>query len=173
MSTRTRTAAPTTATTEPGIPYRPEGFTTLTPLLVVSPAAEAVDFYVDVLGARVSSRMDGPDGRVWHCELQLEAGRLQLMDPHEQFHVVANDPSRDAVSFSVAVYVSDVDETLARARERGARVREEAADFEVTGDRFASVQDPYGVRWTIMARVASRSDEEVQQALDAWAVSMR
>lgn len=154
-------------------PYRPEGYSTLTPLLVVSPAAEAVEFYSDVLGARVTSRMDGPDGKVWHCELELEAGRLQVMDPNEQFHAVAGDPGSDEARFSVAVYVPDVDATLARAVARGARVREEAADFEVTGDRFASVQDPYGVRWTIMTRVEPRSDEQVQRALDAWAASMR
>ena len=163
----TRTTAETTT-----VPYRPEGYSTLTPLLVVEPAAEAIDFYTDLLGARVVSRMDGPDGRVWHCELEVEQGRLQVMDPNDQFHVVANDPTSDEVRFSLAVYVPDVDATLDRARERGARVREEAADFEVTGDRFASMQDPYGVRWTIMTRTAPRTDEQVQQALDAWAASM-
>lgn len=151
--------------------YRPDGFTTLTPMLVVSPAARAVDFYTEVLGARVTSRMDGPDGLVLHCELQFEEGRLQVMDPHDDYHAVANDPSRDEASFSLAVYVPDVDATLARARALGARVREEAADFEVTGDRFASVQDPFGVRWSILTRVTRRSDEEVQRALDAWAGS--
>ncbi|WP_141817432.1 VOC family protein [Ornithinimicrobium humiphilum] len=165
MSTDQRTA-PTSAT------YRPAGYTSLTPLVVVSPAAEAVAFYEDVLGARVVTRMDGPDGRVWHCELELADGRLQLMDPNDQFSAVAGDPASDDARFSIAVYVPDVDATLARARERGARVREEAADFEVTGDRFASVQDPYGVRWTLMTRTAPRTDEEVQQALDAWAASM-
>ncbi|AXH97320.1 VOC family protein [Ornithinimicrobium avium] len=164
MTTDTRPSAPT--------PYRPVGYSTLTPLLVVSPAAEAVDFYTDVLDARVTSRMNGPDGSVWHCELELEDGRLQVMDANEQFHAVANDPGSDDARFSIAVYVPDVDATLARAVARGARVREEAADFEVTGDRFASVQDPYGVRWTIMTRVAQRDDEQVQQALDAWAASM-
>lgn len=159
-----------TATT--AVPHRPEGFTTLTPLVVVSPAAGAIEFYADVFGARVTSRVDGPDGRVRHCELELEQGRMQVMDPHEQFHAVANDPGSDDARFSIAVYVPDVDATLARARERGARVREEPADFEVTGDRFASVQDPFGVRWTMMTRTAARTDEQVQQTLDAWAASL-
>lgn len=164
------TAATTAARTD--VPHRPEGYTTLTPLVVVSPAVEAVEFYSDVLGARVTSRMDGPDGRVWHCELELEQGRMQVMDPHQQFSAVPNDPGSDDARFSIAVYVRDVDATLARARERGARVREEAAEFEVTGDRFASVQDPFGVRWTLMTRKHARTDEQVQQALDAWAASL-
>jgi PhnB protein len=152
--------------------YRPDGYTALSPLVVVSPAREAIEFYVAVLGARVVSRMDGPDGSVWHCELDLGAGRMTVMDPNPQFSAVANDPSSDDASFSLAVYVPDVDATLATARELGARVREEAADFDVTGDRFASIQDPFGVRWTLMTRVAARTDDEVQANLDAWAASM-
>ncbi|MGC0252431.1 VOC family protein [Pseudactinotalea sp. Z1748] len=70
------------------------------------------------------------------------------------------------MSSSLAVYVPDVDATLALARERGARVREESYDFTVTGDRFASIQDRFGVRWTIMTRVEPRTDAQVQQGLD-------
>ncbi|PYG01733.1 Uncharacterized conserved protein PhnB, glyoxalase superfamily [Georgenia satyanarayanai] len=152
--------------------HLPEGYTSLSPLVVVSPAREAVDFYRAVLGARVVTRMDGPDGSVWHCELDLGHGRMTVMDPNPQFHAVASDPGSDDASFSIAVYVPDVDSTLAAARERGARVREEAADFAVTGDRYASIQDPYGVRWTLMTRVEHRTDAEVQQGLDAWRASL-
>lgn len=152
--------------------YRPDGYSTLTPMLVLEPAGTAIDFYQDVFGATVTSRMDGPDGTVLHAELQLPAGRLQVMSPGEQFHARASDPTTDEVVFSLAVYVPDVDATTALATERGARVREDPADFEVTGDRYASIQDPFGVRWTIMCRTEPRTDEQVQQALDEWASSM-
>jgi len=152
--------------------YLPEGATSLSPLVVVSPAAEAIEFYRAVLGARPTTRMDGPDGTVWHCELDLGHGRMTVMDPNPQFHAVACDPGSDEACFSLAVYVPDVDAALAAARERGARVREEAQVFDVTGDRFASVQDPFGVRWTIMTRVEPRTDEQVQQGLDAWRASL-
>lgn len=153
--------------------YLPQGYTSLSPLVVVSPAADAIEFYRDVLGARVVTRMDGPDGSVWHCELELSRGRMTVMDPNPQFSTVANDPTSDQATFSIAAYVPDVDAALAAARERGARVREEASDFAVTGDRFASIQDPFGVRWSLMARVERRTDEEVQQGLDAWAASLQ
>lgn len=151
--------------------YTPDGYTTLTPLLVVSPASEALTFYQEVFGGTTTTRMDGPDGTVLHAELQVGDGRLQLMDPQEDYHAVANDPTSDDSRCSIAIYVPDVDAVTARARERGARVREEPADFDVTGDRFASIQDPFGVRWTIMCRTQHRTDEQVQQALDAWAAS--
>ena len=50
---------------------KPEGYTTLTPFLVCSPAAEAITFYEEVFGARVVGRMDGPGGTVAHAELDL------------------------------------------------------------------------------------------------------
>ncbi|MEE6295302.1 VOC family protein [Georgenia wangjunii] len=153
-------------------PYMPAGYTTLSPLVVVFPAREALDFYAAVFGARVVSRMDGPDGAVWHCELDVGTGRMTVMDPNPAFNAIASDPASDDATFSLAIYVPDVDATLARARERGARVREEASDFDVTGDRFASIQDPYGVRWSIMTRTSLRTDEEVQRNLDAWKESM-
>lgn len=153
--------------------FQPQGYTTLTPFVVVSPAAKALTFYEEVFGARTTTRMDGPDGTVLHAELQVGDGRLQLMDPNEQFHSVASDPTSDESRFSIAIYLPDVDATLALARERGARVREEAMDFEVTGDRFASIQDPFGVRWTLMCRTQTRSDAQVQAALDEWGASLQ
>lgn len=152
--------------------YRPRGFSTLTPLVVVSQAAAAIDFYTDVFGAHVTNRMEGPDGSVLHAELDLGDGRLQMMDAHEQFHTVASDPGTDTVCFRLAIYVPDTDAVTARATARGATLREEPADFEVTGARFASVQDPFGVRWTIMTRVSERTDAQIQAALDEWGASM-
>jgi len=152
--------------------YRPQGYTSLTPMIAVSPAAEAIEFYRDVFGARVTTRMDGPDGSVWHAELDLGNGRLQVMDPNDQWHMVGPDPSSDDVRYSLAVYVPDVDATVAKATQRGARMREPVSDFEVTGDRFGSIQDPFGVRWSVMTRTVPTSDEQVQKNLDAWLATM-
>jgi uncharacterized glyoxalase superfamily protein PhnB len=152
--------------------YRPEGYSSITPMLVVSPAAKAIEFYTEVFGARPTSRMDGPDGSVWHAELDLGSGRIQVMDPNDQWHMVGNDPSTDDARFSIAIYVPDVDATVRKAKERGARIREDVSDFEVTGDRFGSIQDPFGVRWSVMTRTVETSDEQVQKNLDAWRESM-
>lgn len=152
--------------------YLPEGFATLTPMIIVSPAVEALAFYEDVLGARVTTRLDAPDGRILHCELQVGTSRLQLMDPNPQFAAVASEADNDECSFSLAVYLPDVDGRVQAARDRGAVVREEPADFEVTGDRFASIRDPFGVRWTLMCRTEDRTDAQIQEGLDAWAASM-
>jgi len=146
---------------------KPAGYTTLTPFLVCAPAAEAIGFYEAVLGATVVSRMDGPDGTVLHAELDLGDGRLQLGDPNEQYGLVVPDRSGDAVSGSTCIYVPDVDAVFDRAVEHGATVRERPDTF-VTGDRFASIYDPFGHRWAVMTRVEDVSAEEAERRLAEW-----
>jgi uncharacterized glyoxalase superfamily protein PhnB len=149
---------------------RPEGYTTLTPFLVCSPAAEAIRFYEDVFGASVGGRMDGPGGTVLHAELQFAQGRLQLSDPNEEYGLVAPARDGDAVSGSTCIYVPDVDAVFAAAVARGASVREQPSTF-VTGDRFASVYDPFGHRWAIMTRVEDVAPDEAERRLAEWAAS--
>ena len=147
---------------------RPEGYTTLTPFLVCSPAADAIAFYEAVFGATVVSRMDGPDGSVMHAELDLGLGRLQLSDPNDEYGLVAPTREGDTVSGSTCIYVADVDAVFAAAVERGATVREKPSTF-VTGDRFASIYDPFGHRWAVMTKVEEVSQEESERRLAEWA----
>lgn len=146
---------------------RPEGYTTLTPFLVCSPAAEAISFYEEVFGATLVSRMDGPDGSVMHAELDLGLGRLQLADPNEEYGLVPPQRDGDAVSGSTCIYVADVDAVFEKAVARGATVREKPDTF-VTGDRFASIYDPFGHRWAVMTRVEDLTPTEVERRLAEW-----
>ena len=146
---------------------KPEGYTTLTPFLVCSPARDAITFYEEVFGASLVSRMDGPGDTVMHAELDLGDGRLQLSDPNEQFGLVVPDRSTDSVSGSTCIYVADVDAVFAKAVERGATVREKPDTF-VTGDRFASIYDPFGHRWAVMTKVEQVSAEETERRLAEW-----
>ena len=58
----------------------PEGYPRLSPYLIVDGAGAAIDFYVSVLGATERVRMDQPDGKVGHAELQLGDSVLMLAD---------------------------------------------------------------------------------------------
>jgi PhnB protein len=150
---------------------RPDGYTTLTPFLVCSPATEAIRFYEEVFGATLISRMDGPDGTVMHAELDFGTGRLQLGDPNEAFGlVVPTGRAQDRVSGSTCIYVPDVDAVFAAAVEHGATVREKPETF-VTGDRFASIYDPFGHRWAVMTKVEDVGPEEAERRLAEWAAT--
>ncbi|AFJ36706.1 glyoxalase [Mycobacterium paraintracellulare] len=144
----------------------PEGYTSLTPFLVVDGAEAAISFYIDVFGATLVEKMAGPNDTIAHAELDFGHGRLQLSDPNPGYHLEA--PGRtESVTHSVVFYCTDVDAVLARAQRAGATVREEAQTF-VTGDRFGSIVDPFGQRWSIMTRVEDMDPAEREHRLASW-----
>ena len=145
----------------------PEGYTSLTPFLCIDGASAAIDFYGSVFGAKLVDQMNGPGGTVAHAELDFGNGRLQLSDPQEAYQIAAVDPNAFA-THSVTLYCEDVDDVVARAEKAGATIREPAQTF-VTGDRFASVLDPFGQRWTVMTRVEDVSPEERDRRMAEWA----
>jgi hypothetical protein len=60
----------------------------------------------------------------------------------------------------------------AKAEALGATVREQPRTF-VSGDRFASILDPFGPRWSIMTRVEDLSPEESAKRVADWAASQQ
>ncbi len=148
---------------------RPHGFTTLTPFIAVSPAQAAIDFYVEVFGARVVS-VTAFGELIVHAELDFGHGRLQLGEPTPASHLVPQSASDD-VSFSLGIYVENVDAVVECAVAAGSTVREPAIDF-VSGDRFASIRDPFGVRWSVMTRIEDLSDDESARRVAEWAASL-
>jgi PhnB protein len=145
----------------------PDGYTSLTPFLCIDGAGAAIDFYVSVFGAELVDRMDGDGGSVAHAELDFGNGRLQVSDPQEAYQLAAPDPGAFA-THSIAFYCEDTDGVVARAEKAGATIREPAQTF-VTGDRFASILDPFGQRWTVMTRVEDVSAEERDRRMAEWA----
>jgi PhnB protein len=164
MTSATKSAANGSAGSVPAVP---PGYTTLTPFLCVTDGSAAIDFYCQAFGATLVSRMDAPSGGVAHAELDFGNGRLQLADAMPDYGLVA-PTGEDAVSHSTCLYLPDVDAVATRAVELGATLREPPSTF-VTGDRFASILDPFGHRWAIMTRVEDVSAEEQERRLAEWA----
>ena len=147
---------------------RPNGATSLTPFLAIPDAKSAIAFYRDVLGARVVDVTEF-EGVVAHADLDFGLGLLQLGEPNPEYHLVPAPGGNDDC-YSMGLYVSDVDAVVEKAVAAGATVREAPAPF-VSGDRFASIRDPYGVRWSIMTRVEDISEEESSRRVAEWAAS--
>jgi PhnB protein len=116
-----------------------------------------------VFGAKIVdvTRMPGSD-LVAHAVVDFGHGMMTLSDPMDSYGLIAGDPA-NGVTYSLALYVPNVDEVTAAAAAHGATVREPATTF-VSGDRFASVLDPFGLRWSIMTRVEDISPEESARA---------
>lgn len=151
------------AHTTHGIPH---GATSLTPFIAVPGAREAVAFYRDVFGARVVDVTE-MGGIVAHAVLDFGHGLLQLGEPAPGYHLVP-PPAGDDDCYSLGLYCSDADAVVARAEAAGATVREPLTTF-VSGDRFASIRDPFGVRWSVMTRVEDLSEAESARRVAEWA----
>jgi len=147
---------------------RPHAATALTPFLAIPDSRGAIDFYTEVFGARVVGITEF-GGVVAHADLDFGLGGLQLGDPNPEYGLVAA-PAGDADCYSMGIYVPDVDAVVARAVAAGAAVREAPSTF-VSGDRYASIRDPFGVRWSVMTRVEDLSEEESNARVEAWAAS--
>ncbi len=156
----------TPATGEHTTNGRPNGYSSLTPFLAVSPARDAMAFYCDVFGATVVGVTEFGDVLA-HAELDLGNGRLQLGEPSPEYHLAAQSTTDDA-SYSIALYCPDVDALVERAVAAGAVVREPVTDF-VSGDRYGSIRDPFGVRWSIMTRIEDIPDAESFRRVEEWA----
>ncbi|GIP17961.1 glyoxalase [Paenibacillus montaniterrae] len=151
----------------------PNGFTTLTPFIVVSQPAEAIQFYKEVFGAEVIDVTEFTDEQgqslIVHAELDFGNGRLQLGAANPSYKLVL-PPAEDNACYSLSIYVPSVDQTFELAVAKGAKVREPIANF-VSGDRYGSILDPFGIRWSIMTRVEDLSQEESNRRVQEWAKS--
>lgn len=147
----------------------PKGVSSITPFLAIANARDAIDFYLDVFGARVIDTTE-MGGVVAHAVLDFGNGHLQIGEPQPDFHLVPA-PAGDDACYSLGLYVPDVDGVLASAEKAGATVREPATDF-ASGDRYASIRDPFGVRWSIITRIADISEQESALRVARWAASL-
>ncbi|MEZ5085978.1 MAG: VOC family protein [Tessaracoccus sp.] len=146
----------------------PHGSTSLTPFLAVKDASDAIEFYRSVFGARVVDVTE-MGGVVVHAELDFGNGHLQLGEPNPDYGLIPA-PEGESDCCSMGLYCSDVDAVVARAEQAGATVREAVNTF-VSGDRYGSIRDPFGVRWSVMSRVEDLSEEESSRRVAEWAAA--
>lgn len=165
MTTSNGPAGATGEHTTDGIPH---GRTSLTPFLALHDPAGALRFYAEAFGARICGVTE-MGGTVVHAELDFGHGRLQLGAVNPSYRLVPL-PDGDDDCYSLGLYCSDVDDVVTRAVALGATVREETATF-VSGDRYASLRDPFGVRWSMMTRVEDLSDTDSDRRVADWAAS--
>ena len=121
------------------MPYKPEGYTSVAPYLIVDGADRTIEFLTRVFGAVELRRFPAPDGGIMHAEVRIDDTVLMLGD---------SGPGYPAVPSHVHVYVPDVDATYAKALAAGAtsvRPPEQKGD----DDRRGGVRDAGGTTWWI------------------------
>jgi PhnB protein len=150
----------------PSVNPIPDGYPRVIPSLVIDGAAQAIDFYRDVLGATERMRMDGPDGQVGHAELQIGESVIFVADEFPDMGYVG--PKKIGGSpVTLMVYLEDVDATFDRATKAGAKVTRPVED-QFYGDRVGQFEDPFGHRWSVATHVEDvPPDEMAKRAAEA------
>ena len=145
------------------VPYIPKGYNTVTPYLIIKGAAKAIDFYKSVFGATVVLRMDGPDGRVGHAELQIGDSRIMLADENPQMGAVSATTIGNS-PVSLYVYLPDVDRVVEKAQSEGAKIVKPVQD-QFYGDRSGFLQDPFGHFWGVATHIEEVSPQELKERM--------
>jgi PhnB protein len=148
----------------------PDGYATVTPYLAIDGAEQAIAFYVQAFGAKERGRMDGPDGKIAHAELQIGDSVVMLSDPFPGGTTKA-PTELGGTATSVMLYVEDVDAVVEQAVKAGATLEREVED-QFWGDRFGAVVDPFGHAWSIATRVEDVPPEEMAKRAEAAMAAM-
>ena len=135
----------------------PDGYTSVTPYLIVRDADRLIQFLTDAFGARVHEAHKTPDGAIVHADVVIGDAHIMLAQASGQW------PERKG---SILLYVPDADATYARALAAGATsVYEVVTQFY--GDRSGGVEDPCGVTWWISTHVEDVAPEEIERRMKA------
>jgi PhnB protein len=148
----------------------PEGYHSVTPYLAVDDAAEAIEYYKKAFGAKERGRMEAPEGKIGHAELEIGDSIVMLSDPFPQM-TTRTPKELGGTSASVFMYVEDVDAVVKQAVDAGATITMEIAD-QFWGDRYGSVTDPFGHLWSIATHVEDVSPEEMAERAKAAMAAM-
>lgn len=145
----------------------PEGYHSIQPYLHIRGAADAIEFYRKAFGATERFRMNRPDGKVGHAELQFGDSVVMLSDETPE-RGIRSPQHYGGTASSLMFYVEDCDAVYRQALAAGAKSLSEPAN-QFYGDRSAGVEDPFGFQWWLGTHVRDVSMEELQSAMQAQA----
>jgi PhnB protein len=120
-------------------PYQRPGLRSITPYIIVRPAAQFIDFLKAAFHGTERLRMPAPDGSVMHAEVAIGNGAIEVSDGNEQYPTAPG---------AIHLYVDDADATYERAMKAGASSIYPVAD-QPWGERWGAVKDPFGNIWYI------------------------
>lgn len=123
--------------------YKPVGYTSVAPYLIVSNGAAALEFVRDVFGATELQHYAAPEGRILHAEVRIDDTVVMLADGTQDW---------PPAPCHVHVYVPDVDATFASALRHGATAVQAPMKRD-DPDKRGGFKDPWGTTWWIGTRV--------------------
>ena len=143
----------------------PTNYRRVTPSLVVKGAKEAIKFYSEAFGATERARFSGSDDTIAHAEIEIGDSVIIVEDVYPGSNTKAPSLADDVVSSFLFIYVNDVDKTIEKAVELGAKLKRPPQD-QFYGDRDGYIIDPFGHGWTIASHLEDVSPEEAAHRME-------
>ena len=107
-------------------------------------AVEQLEFYKKAFGAVEHDRRPAPDGRLMHCQFEINGGSVMMSDAFPEHGY----PFEGYKGVMLTLMVEDGQAWWDRAMAAGCAV-ELAFDTQFWGDRYGQFRDPFGVSWAI------------------------
>ena len=137
----------------------PDGYSAVTPYLIVKNGNGLLEFVQAAFGAEVKDVHRTPDGAIVHADFLIGGAHVMMGGANDQW------PEKLG---SIHLYVPDSDATYRAALAAGATsLYEPTTHFY--GDRSAGVVDPAGVTWWISTHVEDVSPEDMERRMKAGA----
>jgi len=124
--------------------WKPNGYSSVSPYLVVPDADAVIEFLVATLGAHPLRRYENPDGSVLHAEVRIDDTVVMMGQSGDGW---------EPRPCHVHLYVPDVDEAFARALANGGEPVAEPTHETGDPDRRGGVKGPGGTTWWFSTQV--------------------
>lgn len=139
----------------------PKGYHTVTPGLSVQGADAFIRFCKKAFGATEMLRLKGPGDSLMHAELMIGDSHVMVGDEHPHFGN-KSAKSLSGTPLTLHIYVPDCDAVIARAIKAGAVAKMPAADM-FWGDRYGTIEDPFGNVWGIATHIEDVDAKEMKK----------
>jgi PhnB protein len=134
----------------------PDGYTAVTPWIIVKGAARFLDFIKEVFGAEELARVYNQDGSIGHAEARIGDAIVMMFDSGEDWP--------DTPQF-LRLYVDDANAVFARALAAGSRSVTEVTELGF-GDQVGRFADPWNNIWWVQERLDAPSLEEMGKRME-------
>jgi uncharacterized glyoxalase superfamily protein PhnB len=123
--------------------WKPAGYTSVAPYLIVDGAARTIEFLAKAFDAVEIRRLPSPDGGILHAEVRIDDTVVMLTD---------GAPGWPPIACHVHVYVADVDAAYRRALAAGGTSVQEPVQKD-DADKRGGVKDAGGTTWWMATKV--------------------
>jgi len=149
----------------------PDGFHSVTPMIMFKDARKAIEFYKQAFGATERFAMPGPDGKgIMHAELMIGDSIIMMGEEHP------HEPCKSAETVGGSpigfyIYIENVDQAFKKAMEAGAESEMDVQEM-FWGDRVGTVKDPFGYSWSLATHTRDLTPEEIEEGAKAALAQM-